>query len=58
MIITGNCTIEEIQQADEFKDVRWTFNRVNGLYNIIDYLKKYSTTAEILLRDGQIYYVL
>ena len=58
MIITGNCTIEEIQQADEFKDVRWTFDRVNGLYNIIDYLKKYNTTAEILLRDGQIYYVL
>lgn len=58
MIITGNCTIEEIQQADEFKDVIWTFNRVNGLYNIIDYLKKYNTTAEILQRDGIIYYVL
>ena len=58
MIITGNCTIEEIQQADEFKDVTWTFNRVNGLYNIINYLKKYNTTAEILQRDGKIYYVL
>ena len=58
MIITGNCTIEEIQKADEFKDVTWTFSRVNCLYNIIDYLKKYNTTAEILQRDGKIYYVL
>lgn len=49
MIITGQSTIEEIQQADEFRDVEWYWHNVNGLFNVLDYLKKYNKICELYL---------
>lgn len=49
MIITGSSTIEDIQQADEFKSVEWHWHDVNGLFNVLDYLKKSGKICEIFL---------
>ena len=49
MIITGQSTIEDIQQADEFKNVEWRWSVVYGLFHVLDLLKKTGTTCEIFL---------
>jgi len=51
MIITGLSTIEDIQQADEFRDVEWHWNVVNGLFQVLDYLKKSGKICEIFIDD-------
>lgn len=57
MIITGQSTIEDIQRADEFRDVEWHWNTVNGLFNVLDYLKKSDKICEIFVdNDKQICY--
>jgi hypothetical protein len=49
MIITGQSTIEDIQRADEFKSVEWRWGTVNGLFRVLDLLKKTGITCEIFL---------
>lgn len=49
MIITGQSTIEDIQQADEFRDVEWHWGVVYGLFQILDCLKKSGLICEIFL---------
>jgi hypothetical protein len=53
MIITGQSTLEEIQQADEFKDVEWRWHDVNGLFMILECLKKHNKSCEIYVDNNK-----
>jgi hypothetical protein len=53
MVITGKSTVEEIQQSDEFKDVEWHWHDVNGLFTILDSLKRTNRSCEIYVDNNK-----